>query len=85
MDYLFTTKKTKYEVGCGECALVGGVKTTKELYDSAFKIPKVLKDMALSIFSSRPGLERNIALVGFYIGGEYFSYFSIYYLPNVLL
>ncbi|KAL7313706.1 hypothetical protein PS15m_007414 [Mucor circinelloides] len=68
MDYVFTTKKTEYEVGCSECALIGGVKTTKELYDSAFKMPKVMKDMAISIFSTREGLLRDLALVGYYIG-----------------
>lgn len=75
MDYVFTTKKTEYEVGCGECALIGGVKTTNELYDSAFKMPKVMKDMAISIFSTRAGLLRDLALVGYYIGGKYL-YFS---------
>ncbi|KAL0137517.1 hypothetical protein V8B55DRAFT_1438826 [Mucor lusitanicus] len=29
MDYLLTSKKTAYEIGCGEYALVGVVNTTK--------------------------------------------------------
>ncbi|KAK4515316.1 Chitinase 2 [Mucor velutinosus] len=36
MDYLFISKKIEYELGYGECALISGVNTTKELYDSCF-------------------------------------------------
>ncbi|KAL9539473.1 hypothetical protein MBANPS3_010241 [Mucor bainieri] len=39
--------KTELELGCGECALVGGVNTTKEVVDTGFKLPKVMKDMAM--------------------------------------
>ncbi|KAL0135298.1 hypothetical protein V8B55DRAFT_1299334, partial [Mucor lusitanicus] len=49
MDYLFSTKKSELEIGCGECALVGGINTTKELVDAGFKMPKVMRDMANSI------------------------------------
>lgn len=52
MDYLFSTKKSELEIGCGECALVGGINTTKELVDAGFKMPKVMKDMANSIFAT---------------------------------
>lgn len=76
MDYLFTTKQTEYEVGCGECALVGGVKTTKELIDAGFKMPKVMKDMANGILSTHPGLVHDISLVGYYIGGKIIVYIN---------
>lgn len=52
MDYLFSTKKSELEIGCGECALVGGINTTKELVDAGFKMPKVMRDMANSIFAT---------------------------------
>lgn len=45
MDYIFMTKIDDVEVGCGECALVGGINTTKELQDAGFKMPKVMRDM----------------------------------------
>lgn len=52
MDYLFSTKKSELEIGCGECALVGGINTTKELVDAGFKMPKVMRDMANIIFAT---------------------------------
>ncbi|KAL9547012.1 hypothetical protein PS6_007355 [Mucor atramentarius] len=69
MDYLFTTKKTVFEVGCGECVLVGGIKTTKEFQDAGFKMPKLMRDMANSILATYAGLENELCLVGYYIGG----------------
>ncbi|GAN02858.1 hypothetical protein MAM1_0029d02306 [Mucor ambiguus] len=68
MNYLFMMKKKDYEVGCDECALAGSVRTTKELYDASFKMPKVMKDMANSIFSSYPALSHNVTAAGYYIG-----------------
>ncbi|CAO3615697.1 unnamed protein product [Mucor fragilis] len=70
MDYLFTTRKTGFEVGCGECALVGGVQTTKELVDAGFKMPKVMRDMANSIFSKKIALVNDLTIVGFYVAGN---------------
>ncbi|KAL7322440.1 hypothetical protein PS15p_211439 [Mucor circinelloides] len=70
MDYLFTTKKTVFEVGCGECVLVGGIKTTKEFQDAGFKMPKLMRDMANSILATYAGLENELCLVGYYIGGD---------------
>lgn len=70
MDYLFTAKTNGFEVGCGECALVGGVKTTKELVDAGLKMPKVMRDMANSILKAHIGLVHNLCIVGYYIGGK---------------
>lgn len=70
MDYLFTTRKSEIEVGCGECALVGGVQTTKELVDTGFKMPKVMRDMANSIFTKKIALVNDLTIVGFYIAGN---------------
>ncbi|GAN10042.1 hypothetical protein MAM1_0315d09576 [Mucor ambiguus] len=78
MDYLFTTRKTKFEVGCGECALVGGVKTTKELVDAGFKMPKVMRDMANSIFLKKIVLLVNdLTIVGFYIRADVMKMFTL--------
>ncbi|KAG1093752.1 hypothetical protein G6F42_018891 [Rhizopus arrhizus] len=77
MDYLFTTKQTEFEVGCGECALVSGVKTTKELIDAGFKMPKVMKDMANSILFNRSGLVHDLCFVGFYMGGDTMQLFTL--------
>ncbi|GAN04144.1 hypothetical protein MAM1_0056c03604 [Mucor ambiguus] len=76
MDYLFTTK-TDFEVGCGECALVGGIKTTKELVDAGFKMPKVMKDMANSLLLNYPGLAHDICIVSLYIGGDAMQLFTL--------
>lgn len=70
MDYLFVTKR-QVELGCGECALVGGVNTTKELYDAAFKMPKVMKDMAYNGISKAPNMKHELVITGFYIGGMF--------------
>lgn len=70
MDYIFTTRKTGFEVGCGECALVGGAKTTKELVDAGLKMPKVMRDIANSIFATHNGLVNVFCAVGYYIGGN---------------
>lgn len=37
--YLFYAKHSDYELGCGECGLVAGTNTTKELYDASFRLP----------------------------------------------
>ena len=70
MDYLFTAKKNGFEVGCGECALVGGVRTTKELIDAGLKMPKVMRDMANSILATHTCLVNNLCITGYYIGGK---------------
>ncbi|KAL9552064.1 hypothetical protein MBANPS3_003957 [Mucor bainieri] len=69
MDYIFLTGSTEIELGCGECALVEGVKSTKELTDANFKMPKVMKDMANRILFTRSGMAHDLCLVGFYMGG----------------
>lgn len=38
MDFIFDFKD--YELGCGECGLISGVNTTKELSDCKFKCQK---------------------------------------------
>lgn len=46
MDFVFKTKFEDVEIGCGECALVGGINnTTKEFQDAGFKMLKVMRDM----------------------------------------
>ncbi|CAO0792597.1 unnamed protein product [Mucor circinelloides] len=67
MDYLFTTKQIEYEIGCGECALVGGVNTTKEFQDAGFKMPKVMRDMLFKIVLAFPALLHQVPICGFYI------------------
>lgn len=49
MDYIFMTKIDDMELGCGECALVGGINTTKEFQDAGFKMPKVMRDMLVKV------------------------------------
>lgn len=70
MDYLFKTKDDSVEIGCGECALVGGVNTTKELNDASFKMPKVMKDMAYKIVALSPGIKHTLVITGVYIGED---------------
>lgn len=67
MDFLFLRQNN--ELGCGECGLVGGVNTTKELSDASFKMPKVMRDMLVSLVSMSPALKRDLVITGFYIGG----------------
>ncbi|EPB84268.1 hypothetical protein HMPREF1544_08988 [Mucor circinelloides 1006PhL] len=70
IDYLFVPKG-QVELDCGECALVGGVNTTKELYDTAFKMPKVMKDMTYNIISKAPNMKHELVVItGFYIGED---------------
>ncbi|GAN11664.1 hypothetical protein MAM1_0789d11243, partial [Mucor ambiguus] len=78
MDYLFMGKQTeKIELGCGECALVSGVKTTKELVDAGFKMPKVMRDMANSILFKRSGLMHDLCMVGYYMGGDTMQLYTL--------
>lgn len=67
MDFLFL-HQTK-ELGCGECGLVGGVNTTKELCDAGFKMPKVMRDMLVKVVAMSPALKRDLLISGIYIGG----------------
>jgi len=67
MDYIFMTKIDDVEVGCGECALVGGINTTKELQDAGFKMPKVMRDMLFKIVLAFPALLHQVPICGFYI------------------
>lgn len=71
MDFIFSGAKTGYEFGCGECALTGGANTTKELYDASYKLPLVMKDMAISLLSLRPSIMHDLTVVGLYVGGKY--------------
>ncbi|KAL9539817.1 hypothetical protein PS6_011040 [Mucor atramentarius] len=68
MDYLFKTRDNDDEIGCGECALVGGTKTTKEFQDAGFKMPKVMRDMMCKIVTRSPGLLHKLCIPGVYIG-----------------
>ncbi|KAL9552062.1 hypothetical protein MBANPS3_003955 [Mucor bainieri] len=78
MDYIFMDKQTEMtELGCGECALVGGVKTTKELVDAQYKMPKVMRDMANSIIFKKSGLRHDLCMVGYYIGGSTMQLFTL--------
>lgn len=70
MDYLFTTKQIEYEIGCGECALVGGVNTTKEFQDAGFKMPKVMRDVMYKIVSDSPGLVHKLHIPGYFIADK---------------
>ncbi|KAK4509999.1 uncharacterized protein ATC70_006168 [Mucor velutinosus] len=67
MDFVFIDKKTELEIGCGEGALVGGVNTTKQLYDAKFKMPKVLRDMIIKLVSRSPALKKDLHVCGFYV------------------
>ncbi|EPB87065.1 hypothetical protein HMPREF1544_06182 [Mucor circinelloides 1006PhL] len=67
MDLIFKTKIDDIEIGCGECALVGGVNTTKEFQDACFKMPKVMRDMLVKIVSRSPALVNKLSISGFYI------------------
>ncbi|OAD04262.1 hypothetical protein MUCCIDRAFT_79378 [Mucor lusitanicus CBS 277.49] len=82
MDYIFMEPETSIEVGCAECGLVSGVKTTKELLDAGFKMPKVLKDMANSIMFNRSGLRHELCMVEFYMGARLDGYGPAEY-PNL--
>jgi len=68
MDHLFLYKNN--ELGCGECGLVGGVNTTKELSDANFKMPRVMRDMLIKLVGLSPALKRDLVITGFYIGGQ---------------
>lgn len=69
MQYLFMAKQIeRMELGCGECALVSGVKTTKELLDAGFKMPKMMREMAHRILFKRSGLIHELCLIGYYVG-----------------
>lgn len=70
MDYLFKTKDADVELGCGECALVGGINTTKEFQDAGFKMPKVMRDMMFKIVADSPGLVHKLHIPGFYIADK---------------
>lgn len=70
MDYLFKTKDGYKEIGCGECALVGGVHTTKEFQDAGFKMPKVMRDMLVKIVSRSPAVVHKLKICGLYITAE---------------
>ncbi|OAC98213.1 hypothetical protein MUCCIDRAFT_115737 [Mucor lusitanicus CBS 277.49] len=82
MDYLFITKQTDFfEVGCGECALVGGVKTTKELVDAGFKMAKIMRDMMFKIVKESPGLLHKLHMTGFYIADNMQTLWILYAPP----
>ncbi|KAK4509265.1 uncharacterized protein ATC70_007615 [Mucor velutinosus] len=68
MDYLFKTRDAGTEVGCGECGLIAGVNTTKELQDCGFKMPKVMKDMMFRLVLESPGVMNKLCISGVYIG-----------------
>ncbi|KAK4520018.1 Asparagine-rich protein (ARP protein) [Mucor velutinosus] len=67
MDYVFLHEKSDLELGCGECALVGGVNTTKEMCDANFKMPKIMKDMLIKLVSVSPALKNKLHVCGLYI------------------
>lgn len=69
MDYL-SLKNGRTEVGCGECGLIGGVNTIKELHDATFKMPKVMKDMMINLVSLSPSLKQELVVSGLYIGED---------------
>lgn len=70
MDSIFMGKQTEIELGCGECALTSGAKTTKELVDAGFKMPKVMRNMANSTLLKCSGLMHDLCIVGYYLGGN---------------
>lgn len=77
MDYIFMTKIDDIELGCGECALVGGVNTTKEFQDAGFKMPKVMRDMLFKIVSSSPALVHKVPICGLYIAYNYMTLYTL--------
>lgn len=76
MEFIFSGAKSGYELGCGECALTGGTNTTKELYDASYKLPLVMKEMAISLLSSRSSILHDLVIVGLYVGGKCNMYVS---------
>ncbi|GAN11820.1 hypothetical protein MAM1_1042d11429 [Mucor ambiguus] len=70
MDLIFKTKFDDIKFGCGECALVGGVNTTKEFQDACFKMPKVMRDMLVKIVSRSPALLHKLHISGFCIADK---------------
>jgi hypothetical protein len=70
MDYLFKTNDSDNEIGCGECALVAGVNTTKEFQDAGFKMPKVMRDMLVKIVSRSPAVVHKLQICGLYIAAK---------------
>lgn len=68
MDFLFTIKGGQ-KVVAGECGLSVGVKTTKELMDAGFKLPKVMKDMSNSLLSNYSDLSHDVSIISLYISG----------------
>lgn len=62
VDMIF--KSTSAELGCMECGRSDGVNTTKEMSDGLIKLPKVLKDMFISLYNIAPSLVNDFAIPG---------------------
>jgi hypothetical protein len=65
IDMVF--KSTSAELGCMECDRSDGVNTTKEMSDGMIKLPKVLKDMFVSLCNLAPSLVNDFTIPGIII------------------
>ncbi|KAG2191987.1 hypothetical protein INT47_000779 [Mucor saturninus] len=71
VDMIF--KSTSAELGCMECDRSDGVNTTKEMSDGLIKLPKVLKDMLISLCNIAPSLVNDFAVPGVIIMNSKFT------------
>ncbi|CEJ02601.1 hypothetical protein RMCBS344292_16601 [Rhizopus microsporus] len=71
VDMIF--KSTSAELGCMECGRSDGVNTTKEMSDGLIKLPKVLKDMFISLYNIAPSLVNDFAIPGVIIMNSKFT------------
>lgn len=63
-------KSISAELGCMGCGRSDGVNTTKEMLDRLIKLPKVLKDMFVSLCNFAPSLVNDLAVSGVIIMGK---------------
>jgi uncharacterized UBP type Zn finger protein len=62
VDMIF--KSTLAEFGCMECDRSDGANATKEMSDGLIKLPKVLKDMLISLCNFTPSLVNDLSVPG---------------------
>ncbi|KAG1580612.1 hypothetical protein G6F47_010490 [Rhizopus delemar] len=66
-------KSISAELGCMGCGRSDGVNTTKEMLDRLIKLPKVLKDMFISLCNFAPSLVNDLAVSGVIIMNSKFT------------
>lgn len=59
----------RYELCAGEVSK-SELKLTKECYDGAIKLPKIMKNMLRTIYLSNLNIKHNIDISGMYIAGK---------------